>query len=68
MTVLVSQLIGASVIVGVVGGTCFVYLFIVNADGLLRLNMAVEVMGIDYAGFDDGQPRQAAATDEIKAS
>jgi Amt family ammonium transporter len=51
---LIVQLIGVAVIVCYVGGTAFVYFYIVDAYGFLRMNMAVEVMGIDFAEIGDG--------------
>ena len=51
---LISQLKGIASIISYVCGTAFVYFYVVHAFGVLRMNMVVEVRGIDYVEFKDG--------------
>jgi len=48
---LVTQIKGIAAIVGYVCGTAFVYFYVVYAFGYLRLDMLVEIMGIDRMDF-----------------
>jgi len=50
----VTQLKGIGGIAGYVIGTSFVYFYCVYAFGLLRMNMVIEIVGIDYWEFHDG--------------
>jgi len=50
----VTQLKGIGGICGYVVGTSFVYFYCVYAFGLLRMNMVIEIVGIDYWEFHDG--------------
>jgi len=47
----VTQIKGILAIVGYVCGTAFVYFYVVHAFGYLRLDMLVEVLGIDRVDF-----------------
>jgi Amt family ammonium transporter len=49
-----AQLKGITSILGYVVGTSFVYFYVVHAFGFLRLNMVIEIVGVDHWEFHDG--------------
>merc|ERR1719440_1443731 len=56
---LIAQLIGIGAIIGYISTTSFVYFWVVHCYGLLRLDLFIEVSGIDWIEMKDGRNWQA---------
>merc|ERR1719258_391946 len=64
---LVAQLIGAGAIIAYISTTSFVYFWVVHAYGLLRLDLFIEVSGIDWIEMKEGRNWQEATDLEVQA-
>merc|ERR1719261_1480753 len=64
---IVAQLIGAGAIVAYISTTAFVYFWCVHAYGLLRLDLFIEVSGIDWIEMKEGRNWQEATDLEVMA-
>merc|ERR1719440_642199 len=58
---IISQLIGVGSIIAYISTTAFVYFWVVHCYGLLRLDMFIEVSGIDWIEMKEGRNWQAAS-------
>merc|ERR1719440_699773 len=57
---IVTQLIGVGSIIAYISTTSFVYFWVVHCYGLLRLDLFIEVSGIDWIEMKEGRNWQAA--------
>merc|ERR1719454_1027048 len=64
---IISQLIGVGAIIAYISTTAFVYFWVVHCYGLLRLDLFIEVSGIDWIEMKEGRNWQAATDLEVLA-
>merc|ERR1719440_1488305 len=67
MELIVAQLIGAGAIVAYISTTAWVYFWVVHCYGLLRLDLFIEVSGIDWIEMKEGRNWQEATDLEVSA-
>merc|ERR1719440_2290544 len=64
---IVAQLIGVCAIIAYISTTAWVYFWVVHCYGLLRLDLFIEVSGIDWIEMKEGRNWQEATDLEVRA-